>query len=929
MNRLRRVVLRFRASLGEGKRDRLLDEELNTHLALLIEQNIERGMSPEAAYREAKLSLGGVEQIKESVRDHRGLPLLDTLWQDLRFAFRMLRKSPAFTAIAILTLALGVGASVAIFGFVDAALLEPLPYANPARLMSVSESNIESPSWPLSYPDFLDWRRLNRSFSSLAIYSGAGYLLGTRAGPEPIQAERVSTSFFETLGVHPILGRDFRPGEDRLGGPNVVILSYRAWLSRFGGPSGLIGKTADLDHQAYLIIGVLPRSFSFAPSGDAEFWVPINGLSPHEHSRTFYDFMGIGRLRDGVTPPAARAELAAIAGKLEREYGLSGRNLSASVVPLSEVFVGNVRPILLMLLGGAGLLLVIACVNVASLVLVRSESRQHEIAVRGALGATGARLMRQFAAEALLLALLGGASGLIVASGLMNLLVGLIPADVASGMPFVAGVDLNAHTGAFAAAVALLAALLLAGTPALRLSSGNVCRGLAGGNRGATGLAWRTLGANLVVVELTVAVVLLVGAGLLGRSLYRLLHVPLGFDPNHLATVAVMAPGAGHETSQESAGLYREILRSVSALPGVGSAGLTSMLPVECNCMLDSIHLPEHPYKGEHNEVDERHVSPAYLPTLGTKLLRGRNFTEADRASTPGVAIINQALARKYFPGHDPIGHRLANDEGGRPSVWEIVGVVDDVREGPLDVQTWPAEYFPLDQTQDPSFTLVVRTRQSAETLLSVLVSRLHQVDPRLGLSDEATMKAKIDGTEAALLHRFSAWLVGGFATLALLLGLLGLHGVTAYSVGLRTREIGVRMALGAKRSSVYRLVMAQAGWLTAAGLAIGLVCSVGTSMFIRNLLFGVEVWDVATLCGVAVLLALGSLAATFLPARRAMNVDPMVALRNEFRKASWTGRTSWSSGPALRRDMPALGCRLLLLLVGDFLSRLHFQDGQ
>ena len=321
---------------------------------------------------------------------------------------------------------------MAIFGFVDAALLEPLPYANPSRLMSVNESNVESPRWPLSYPDYLDWQRLNKSFSSLDVYSGTGYLLRTSSGAEPVQAERVSGGFFRTLGVHPMLGRDFYPGENRPGGPNVVLLSYGAWLHRFGARRDLVGQTVDLDNQAYTIIGVLPRAFSFAPSGNAEFWVPLNSFSPHEKMRTFYNFWGIGRLRDGVTAQAAQAEMTAIAKQLQQQYAMTGRDLSASVVPLAEIIIGDVRPILLTLLGGAGLLLLIACVNVASLVLVRSESRRREIAVRGALGATPARLVRQFVTEGLLLALFGSVAGVFVAGGLMKLLGRLVPKDMAA-----------------------------------------------------------------------------------------------------------------------------------------------------------------------------------------------------------------------------------------------------------------------------------------------------------------------------------------------------------------------------------------------------------------------------------------------------------------------------------------------------------------
>jgi predicted permease len=383
-------------------------------------------------------------------------------------------------------------------------------------------------------------------------------------------------------------------------------------------------------------------------------------------------------------------------------------------------------------LGGAVLLLLIACVNVASLVLLRSESRRREIAVRGALGATPARLMWQFVSEGLLFAACGGVAGLIVAGGLMQLLARLVPKDMASNMPFLEGAGLNAHTGAFAAAIVLMAALLLAATPALRLSFQDVREGLSDEGRGGSGRLWRRLGANLVVVELAVAVVLLAGAGLLGKSLFHLLHVPIGFDPNHLATVRVTAPETIYKAGEQTVALYGEIVRRVSALPGVESAGITSMLPVQCNCAVGRIQFPGRPYHGEHNDVDERHVSPGYLPALKARLIRGRFFTDADDASRPGVAVINQTLAKKYFPNQDPIAQKIANGEGGRPSVWEIIGVIDDVREGPLDVEPWPAEYFPLNQTRDGSFSVAVRTKQDAAALLGLLVSTLHELDPNL-----------------------------------------------------------------------------------------------------------------------------------------------------------------------------------------------------
>jgi predicted permease len=807
---------------------------------------------------------------------------LDNAARDLKVAVRDLVKNPGFGATAVLTLAGGIGVSVAIFAFVDAALLEPLPYANASRLVSVNQSNATFPRWQVSYPDFLDWQRLNRSFSSLDIYNGTAYLLGTPSGAQSVQAERVSGDFFRTLGVNPILGRDFHPGEDRVDGPNVMLLSYRTWLDRFGGQPSAIGRAVDLDGSAYTIIGVLPRTFVFAPAGNAEFWAPINVLSPHEHSRDFYSFWGLGRLRNGVTIPSALADMNPIVHGLQREYGLTSRNLNAAVVPLSEVVVGDVRPILLILLGGAALLLLIACVNVSSLFLVRAETRRREVAVRGALGASPARLVQQFLTEGLVLATVGTLAGVVTAAGVMQLLGALVPRNMAANMPFLGGVALNLHTCIFAVSIGLLAALIATATPIFRLSLQKVRAGLAEGGRGSASLFWQRLGSNLVIVELVIAVVLLTGAGLLGKSLHRLLHVPLGFDPTHLVTAEVTAPSTIYQSDTQITALYQEIGRRLSALPGVQSAGMTSVLPAECNCATDAIQVVGRPTASEQDEVNERHVTAGYLPALGATLVRGRFFTDNDDASKPGVALINEALARRYFQNKNPIGQRIANTEGGRPSEWEIVGEIGDVHEVPLDVATWPAEYFPIEQTHDRSFSLAIRTRQDPDALLASVLRTLHQINANIAVTDEETMNDRIDATQTALLHRFAAWLVGGFAAAALALGVIGLYGTIAYSVSQRTREIGVRIALGAQHSAVYGLVLRQAGSLTGIGVALGLICSVAASRLLRSLLYAVQPWDGLTLGSVAAVLAVAAMAAAFLPARRAVSVDPVEALRAE-----------------------------------------------
>ncbi len=804
------------------------------------------------------------------------------LLQDLRYAFRQLRKSPGFACTAVLILALGIGASVSISGFVDAALIKPLPYPNPNRLVLVTESVPMIPIANLSYPDYLDWKRLNQVFSSLEVYGGAGYLLRTPAGSEPVPALRVSDGFFHALGVAPVLGRDFYSGEDLPYTPKTVILSYSTWQNRFGGKNDVVGSVVSLSGVPFTIVGVLPRDFQFAPGGNEEFWTTLHASDSCALRRSCHNFVGIARLKDGVSVQAALANMQSIARQLEQQYPKDNRGQGATVLPLAETIVSDIRPILLALLGGAGLLLVIACVNVSSLLLVRSESRRREIAVRGALGASRARLIRQFITEGLVLIIVGSALGVVAAGAAMQILTRLISKQMMDGMPYLRGLGLNSHVLIFAAAISVLAAALLSLPPIVRLPLTRLREGLSEGGRGYAGTLWRRFGANLVVAELAIAVVLLVGAGLLGQSLYRLLHVEIGFQPDHLAAVEITLSDATYAKDPQVEAVERQMVSRVESLPGVESAGVSSVLPVSFNGNTDWIRFVGRPYDGVHIEVNQRDVNPAYFSTLHAKLLRGRYFSESDDASKPLVVIINQTLATKYFPGEDPIGKRIGDTELTPKSIKEIVGVVDDVKEGSLDSEIWPAVYYPFSQNPDTYFSLVARTSQSEESLLPALVAAVHEVDPGIGAMNETTMAAKINNSSSAYLHRSAAWLVGGFAFLALLLGVIGLYGVIAYSVSQRTREIGVRMALGAQRASVYQLIMVEAGWLAGIGIVAGLVGSIGAATLIRSLLFGVRSWDLATLAAVSAVLAISALLASYIPARRAARVDPMVALRYE-----------------------------------------------
>lgn len=858
-----------------------LAEEMAFHREQAEKQFVADGMSPKSAHYAAARQFGNAARLKE--RGHEAVEFrFETSLQDFRYALRQLRKNPGFACAAILILSLGICASVAIFAFVDAALIKPLPYPNPVRLTGVFESSPLFPRDNLSYPDYLDWKRLNKVFSSIDVYTATGYMLHTPAGTELVPAERVSDGFFRTLGIVPVLGRDFYDGEDLATTPRTVILTYGTWQKRFGGRKDAIGQTVTLSGVATTVIGVLPQSFQFAPRGSAEFWAPLHAEGSCDLRRSCHDLDAIARLRDGVSVQTATANMRVIAGELEKQYPDSNRGQGANVLLFSEVIVGDIRPLLRVLLGGAGLLLLIACVNVTSLLLVRSQSRKREIAVRGALGASPARLVRQFATEGLVLVAVGSALGLVSSEWTMRLLIKLIPAKMLAGMPYLGSLGLNFHVLVFTSVIALLAAILFSVIPIVRFPATEVREGLIEGGRGSAGTVWRRFASKLVVMELAIAMVLLVGAGLLGKSLYRLLHVELGFQPDHVATLAVFAPDFRYGKDEQVVELGRQAVRRISSLPGVKSVAIATLLPVSYNGNTDWIRFAGRPYNGAHNVVNERDVSAEYFTTLQAKLLRGRYFADAEDASKPRVAIINQVLAKKYFSGEDPIGQKIGDTELSRKSMKEIIGIVDDIKEGPLDSEVLPAVYYPFNQSPDTYFYLAVRTSQAEQSMLPTLDAAIHQIDPDIGTISEATMSDKINDSPSAYLHRSSAWLVGGFAAMALLLGVVGLYAVVAYSVSQRTREIGVRMALGAERSSIYQLILKEAGRLTILGIAFGILASLSGSALTRKLLFGVHTWDVSTLLGVATVLALAALLASYLPARRAASVNPIEALRTE-----------------------------------------------
>ena len=868
----------------KGKRSRDdFAEEIKAHLELEADELRRDGASEDEARRKARLEFGNVRAAEERFYMRGRLVWLDNLLGDMRFAIRQLVKNPGFTATAIIVLALGLGATVAIFAFVDAALIKPLPYKEPQRLVHVTESDVAAvPFANLSYLDYLDWKRMNTVLTSLDAFNGWNLLLGTPTGTEALEGERVGAGFFRTLGVAPVLGRDFYPNEALLGGPRVVMLSYGTWQRRFGGSKKVIGQSVKLSGLQHTIIGVLPQDFEFAPGHGAEFWAAMQPDEECDKLRDCHYFYAIGRLKDGVSDQMALANMQSIAQRLETEYPNTNRGRGASVMPLSERIVGNIRPVLLILLGGAGLLLLIACVNVSSLLMVHSESRKREIAVRGALGASRARIAYQFVTEGIVLVGAGTLAGLGLADGIMEILSRLISKEMMADMPYLQQLGMNTHVLVFAGLLALLASALFSLMPILHLLSSDMHDGLTAGGRTAAGTVWRRMGGRLVVVELATTMVLLTGAGLLGKSLYRLLHVDVGFQVDHLATLRVRLPGTEFPGDREQVAFTRRLLDRIPNLPGVRSAAVTSLLPVSCNCNTDWIRIAGRPYDNVHITVIDRDVSAGLFRTLHANLVEGRSFTDADDASKPKVVIVNHAFARRYFPGEDPLGKQMGDSTLSPSSMKRIVGVVEDFKDTSLDDQQRPAVYYPYNQDPSSGFVLVVRTSQDERTILPTLVAAIHQLNLNVGADQESTMIEQINDSQTAYFHRSTAYLVGGFAALALVLSAVGLYGTVAYSVGQRTREIGVRMALGAPRGSVQGMVLREAGRLVMGGIALGAAASLAAGALLRGLLFSVHAWDLPTLAAVAAVLGTAALLASSIPAHRAASVNPVEALRAE-----------------------------------------------
>ncbi len=870
-----KLLLRFRSLFRKSRVEKELTEELRFHLERLTEEKVAQGMSREEARYAALRELGGVEQIKEECRDMRRVNYVENFFQDVRYGLRMLAKSPGFTAVAVLTLALGIGANTAIFSVVNGVLLRPLPYRNSGRLVMVFGSN---PAWgqdriPLCTADFEDWKASNHAFDQPTVFGRNLYDYTSGQEPQQIIGAGVSPGFLSALGVDPALGRNFLPEEEEPGGRLAVIVSHDFWVHNLGRSADAIGRNITLNDQSYIVVGVMPGSFQF-PAESVKLWEPLR-LEPPTR-RGPYFLRGLARLRPGVSLQQARADMAAVNQRIREETHAKDTGGGFNVLPLRTYLMGNVQPVLLVLMAAVGFVLLIAVANVANLMLVKAIGRQREIAVRAALGAGRLRVIRQLLTEGLVLTALGAGLGLLLAYGSVNLLVAMSPADV----PRLDEVSIDGRVLGFTLLVSILSTLFFAFAPALRVFRFNLNDALKeGGGRGAALGHGRFRGA-LVVTEVGLTLILLIGATLMSTSFIRLQQVDPGFDPHNLLTAEISMPDFRYSDPERVSGFYHQLLERIQALAGVQSAAVASGLPPDLMQLQDTFIIEGRPTPPNQTDplADFLFVSGDYFRTLGVPLLQGRTFSDADRQGAPLVVIINQSLARRFFPNENPVGRRLKQN---RDNPWmEVVGVVGDVRYSGLGALAFPALYVPYLQHGWPGAYLVVRATRDPLALAPTVRKAVWSLDKELPVTEMKTAEQRMH--ESVAEPRFRTLLIGAFAFLALSLATVGIYGVISYSTTQRTREVGIRVALGAARLDIMRLVLGQALLLSLAGIAAGLIGAFALTRYLAGMLYSVHPTDPLVFAGVSVLLVGMSLLASLIPAHRATKVDPMVALRHE-----------------------------------------------
>jgi putative ABC transport system permease protein len=867
-------------------------EEFRQHLDGLTERNIAAGMSYEEARNAALRQFGGVEQIKETAREQRVWMWADQLWQDVAFTFRLLRKSPGFTLAAILTLGAGIGINIAIYSIVHAVLLSELPYPEPDRLVAISETS-GGIVWPTSYPDYLDWKAAQRSFDDIAISRRDDFNLTGDGEPERFSGLFVTASYFRVLKVPPKVGRTFFDEEDSEAGVNPIILSEHLWRSRFAADPAIVGRKLTLNTISYEVVGVAADTLSIIRNPEtgrnsqgarnADLYAPFGFYAnrPYMHDRnTRIGFYGIGRLKQGVSIKQAAADLKVIARNLELKYPASNAGSGIAVTSLRDSVVGKYRAMLWLIEAAVALVLLITCANIASLLLVRTAAREKEITVRAALGASRGRLITQLLTESVVLALFGGILGCLLAFWSKDAITALSPND----FPRLQEIRLDLPVLAFSAFITLGASVVFGLGPAWRLSKAELTTASksVGGSRPHRSLSM------LIIGQVAFACVLLIGAVLLTQTFRALENEPLGFNPNNLLTIGLKLPGLKYGEGKEIklAAFYQQLLETISALPGVNAAAVDDDVPFSGYRAEEYFAItgqPE-PRHGEEPSAETHCVSPDYFRTMGIPILRGRSFGPDDALGKPLVILIDEYLAQKFFAGRDPIGQRL-NQQPAQPDQprvhYTIVGIVPIVRHGEVGIAPKvPQIYWPAAQFSGLQTTLLVRTEGEPTALLPSIQAAVRSIDPQLPIFATRTM----DNAVAASIgtQRLSAALIGGFSILALFLAAIGLYGVLAYSVTQRTREIGIRIALGSPRAKIFGLILWQGMIIVWLGIFAGVILALGCGPFIRHFVYGVAPHDPATIIGVAALLAVIAILACWLPARRAMNVDPIAALHYE-----------------------------------------------
>ena len=890
MEWLRIFASRLLGVFRRRKLDSELDAELRAHLDALTEENIHRGMKPEDAQHAARREFGGVEQTKELYRDRRGLPFLETLLYDIRFGTHMLAKNPGFTIVAILTLALGIGANIAIFSVVKAVLLRGLPFKDPAQLVRVNESVAKGGRSPVAYPNYLDWRAQNDVFEEMAAYGDCEMILNGKDKSDRLDCEQVSDTYFPLLGVSAVLGRTFTPEENAVPMQHAVaLIGYGLWQRRFGCDPQIVGKPIRLNDYEYTIIGVLPKGF-LGYSDSAEVWIPMmmrDAAWPqvakydYLHTRDIHFHKVLARMKPGVTIAMAQTQMETIAARLATAFPKENRERGVLVTPATEDYVRSFRAPLLALLGAVAFVLLIACANVTNLILTRSAARDRELAIRLALGAGRGRLIRQFLTEGLLLTFGGALAGIALAFWGLDLLVSALPVT----FPSFTQVRLDGGVLSFAFALAAGTALLLTILPVLNSARADVNESLKESVKSSTSLRGRQTGRILIVSKVALALVLMIGAGLMLRSLAHLLADSPGFQSDHLVTLRFYVPDRKYESDGRNR-FGPELAERISQFPGVESAAATFIDPFLWGGFQRGFIVEGHApiSNAEADTVYYQEVGPNYFHTMKIPLVQGRDFSTRDSLSASGVVMISESFARRYWPGQDAVGKRIRYGGTDSTNPWmQVIGVAGNIKYNSLrqDPEAEPVIYGALLQSEVIiNMSLVVRTHNSPEAMLGPLGEEMQRIDPAIPVYNVATLSERMRKDSAET--RSYGLLLALFAALALVLAAVGIYGVMSYWVTQRTREMGIRLSFGAKPRDVHRLVIGEGIWLALAGIVAGALGSVLVTRAMTSLLYGVKPFDPFLFAALSAGLTVVVVLAYYIPAQRATQVDPVVALRYE-----------------------------------------------